>query len=168
MRQAKTIGSSFLSTLFVAAILAAPQPAVADDAGSASATQPSTGASAAAATGAGAAAGDDDDVGEAKDEKPEHKEKRRSYIRKTKKALDEAVHGNGKSLTDEERAVIRKHWHLSMRLWRIRHLAEMEKDKTSVQEVDTLLAKTDAKTMAQLKELSAKAPSATAGTAGAK
>jgi hypothetical protein len=168
MRQAKTIGSSFLSTLFLAAILAAPRASAADDAGSAAPTQAAPASSAAAPSGAAAAAGDDDDVGESKDEKPEHKEKRRSYIRRTKKVLDEAVHGNGKTLTDEERAVIRKHWHLSMRLWRIRHLAEMEKDKASVQEVDTLLAKTDAKTMAQLKELSAKAPGATAGTAGAK
>ncbi len=44
--------------------------------------------------------------GAAKDEKPAHKNARRSYLRKTKRMLGEAVHANGKALTDEERAAI--------------------------------------------------------------
>ena len=129
---------------------------------------PHASASAAASAPAGAmhmgesAESEDDDRGVAADEKPEHKEKRRSYIRHTKRLLDAAAHANHKQLTDEEREVIRRHWRWSMRLWRIRNLAEASGDKASAARVDALLAKADAKTLADLKSANDHAPAETA------
>jgi hypothetical protein len=145
-------------------LFAVPAARAADDAGAAKAGS----AAALAAPAPAGAASDDDDTGVGKDEKPEHREKRRTYIRHSKKAFGEAVHANGKALTDEERAAIRKHWHISMRLWRIRHLAEVDGNKAAVAQTDALLAKADAKTLAELKDLNAKAPAAAAATPGAK
>jgi len=146
-----------IATLFLA------MPALAADGGAATPAAPSAPAAAPAGS---AADQDDEDPGEAKDAKPEQKHARRNYIRKSKRAFDAAVHANGKALTDEERTAIRAHWRLSMRLLRIRHVAEEAGDKASVAQADALLAKADAKILAQLKELNAKAPAA--GSAGGK
>ncbi len=112
----------------------------------------------------GAEADEDESKGEDKDEPAEHKGKRRGYIHKIKKELDEAVHANGKDLSDDETVAIKDHWHDTMRLWRIRHLAEADKDKATVARVDALLSKIDAHTLGAIKALNAKAPNAAGGS----
>ncbi len=112
---------------------------------------------------------DEDDPAAAAEETKEDREKRRSYIRRTKRELDETLHASTRDLTDDERAAIKHHWHVSMRLWRIRHLAQQAADKATVAKVDTLLAKADEKTTAKLKELSAKsAPGSTTAAPAAR
>jgi len=118
--------------------------------------------SASASPGADAGADNDEDQGTGPDEKPENKDKRRSYIRATKSKLTDAVQTGGKAVTDEERDVIRTHWRHTMRLWRIRNLALVDGDKAVGTKVDALLAQEDGKTTAKLKELNAKAPASTA------
>ncbi|HEX7601002.1 MAG TPA: hypothetical protein VF316_05325 [Polyangiaceae bacterium] len=122
----------------------------------------SASASASAAHEGDAKADNDEDQGTGPDEKPENKDKRRSYIRATKNKLTDAVQAGGKAVTDEERDVIRTHWRHTMRLWRIRNLAMVDGDKAVVTKVDALLAQEDGKTTAKLKELNAKAPAGTA------
>ena len=112
----------------------------------------------------GAEADEDESKGEDKDEPAEHKGKRRGYIHKIKKELDEAVHANGKDLSDDETLAIKDHWHDTMRLWRIRHLAEADKDKATVARVDALLPKIDAHTLSAIMALNAKAPNAAGGS----
>lgn len=128
----------------------------------------SASASAAATSGdAGSTAEEDKEADKGSDpnEKPEHKSARRNYIRKIKREMNAAVHAGGKALTDAEREVIRKHWHRAMRLWRIRHLASVDKDSATVKRVDDLIAKADKKALDALKDLNSKAP--LAGTAPA-
>ncbi len=100
----------------------------------------------------------DEGKGEDADEPKEHKAKRRGYIRKMKHELDEAVHANGKDLSDEEAQAIKDHWHATMRLWRIRKLAEADKDKATVARVDALLPKIDDRTLATIRHLNGVAP----------
>jgi hypothetical protein len=163
----RTVVFGLVSALLVAL------PALASDGGDAvlvaNATTPSPSgaastASASASANTGVVVNDDDDVGVAKDETPEHRTKRRSYIRRAKKAFDEQVHAGGKQLTDDEREAVRKHWRRSMRLWRIRHLAEADGDKATIAKVDSLLSKADEQTRAELKRLNEAAPSSTGGS----
>jgi hypothetical protein len=151
-----------LSLLALGALLVAV-PAAAADGGSAA---PAT--SAAAPASSFGSEGEEDDSAIAKDETPDTRTKRRNYIRRMKKELNQAVHANGKSLTDAERTAIRAHWHVSMRLWRIRSLASGDANTAAVTQVDALLPKQDAKTLAELTALNAKAPALGAATTGAK
>ena len=122
------------------------------------------------AAAAGSAKAEDDDPGVNADETAEDKDLRRNYIRRTKRHLEDALHATSRDLSDDERAAIKKHWRLSMRLWRIRHLAHAAADKATMAKVDAMLAKADEKTDAKLKELASKtmpagsaAPSMSAG-----
>ncbi len=136
-----------LSLLALGALLVAV-PAAAADGGAA---VPS--ASAAAPASLLGTEADEDDSALAKDEKPDTRNKRRGYLRRIKKELNQAVHANGKSLTDPERAAIRAHWHVSMRLWRIRSIAEGDANSAAVTQVDAP-AKQDAKTPSRSSRLS--------------
>ncbi len=144
----------------------APSAMASGATGATSGGAPAAPASAAPSASADPHAADDDDGDVTKDDKPAHREKRRSYIRHMKKVLTEAVTAGGKALTDDERAAIRAHWRITMRLWRIRGLAEADGNKEAVARVDALLARADERTLAQLKDLNAKAPPATAGSMG--
>ncbi len=94
---------------------------------------------------------------------------RRAYVQKRATAMRSIVRGHGKAITADERTVIRQHWHESMRLWRIRHVAAENGDKASVARVDAILARADKKTDAKLTALAAKAPAAVAAkSSGAK
>ena len=149
-----------------------------DDHGHAHAAASASGSAPAGSASAGAASKDkDDDDGDSPaDEKPDNKEKRRSYIRSMKTKLGNAAHADGKKMTAEERELMQAHWRRTMRLWRIRHLAEADGDKALVAKVDALLAKVDKTTLDKMKELNAKAPkgdatpaaSASAAKGGAK
>jgi hypothetical protein len=153
-----------VSLLALGALLIAV-PAAAADGGAAT---PAGSASAAAPASSLGTEAEEDDSAIAKDEKPEGRTKRRNYIRRVRKELNQAVHANGKSLTDAERAAIRAHWHVSMRLWRIRSLADADGNTAAVAQVDALLPKQDAKTLTELTALNAKAPALGAATTGAK
>ena len=103
----------------------------------------------------GATSAEDDDIG-SQDDKPEHKQKRRAYIRRTKRQLDELLQPATRGLSDEAATVIRKHWHDTMRLWRIRNLADQAGDKASVAKADALIQKADERTFAKLKVIAAR------------
>lgn len=133
----------------------------------ASAAAASASAATSASAAGGTAASNDEDEGSGADEKPENRDKRRAYIRRMKAKLAETLHAGGKTITDEERDVVRTHWRHTMRLWRIRHLAMLDGDKGIVLRVDALLAKEDDKTTVKLKELNDKAPKSTAPAASA-
>jgi hypothetical protein len=116
-----------------------------------------SGAPSSAPASSAAAKDDEDDPAAAADESKEDREKRRNYIRRTKRQLDDTLHASTRDLSDDERAAVKGHWRTSMRLWRIRHMAQQSGDKATVAKVDTLLAKADERTAAKLKALQAKA-----------
>ena len=94
------------------------------------------------------------------DETPEQRGRRRAYVDATTAKIRKIVHGGGKSVTEEEREVIRKHWRHTMRLWRIRNLAEADGDASITQRVDLLISKSEKHLEAKLGELAEKAPRA--------
>jgi hypothetical protein len=155
-----------LSLLILGGLLAAAPVASAAPPG---ANAGSAAASAAApASSLGEGADDDDSATTAKDERPTDQNLRRSYLRRIKKELNKAVHANGKAMTDAERTAIKAHWHVTMRLWRIRFFADTDNNPAAVTQVDALIAKQDAKTLAALAPLNAKAPALGAAPAGSK
>jgi len=89
--------------------------------------------------------------------------RRKAYGDKTATHIHDLVHANGKAVTDEERAVIEKHWHHTMRLWRVRNLAELDSDTPDIARVDALLATADLHLDTKLKALNVKAPKADQG-----
>jgi hypothetical protein len=84
--------------------------------------------------------------------------RRKAYVDKTAAHIIDLVHANGKAVTDDERAVIQRHWRHSMRLLRVRNLAELDSDTPDVARVDALLATADLHLDAKLKLLNTKAP----------
>jgi hypothetical protein len=83
----------------------------------------------------------------------DEQDKRRDYIRSTRRKFEDTLHPYARELSSEERAVVMKHWRLSMRLWRIHLLARAANDTATVEKVEDLLTKLDAKTDAKLKAL---------------
>ena len=81
-----------------------------------------------------------------------------TYVDKTNTTIKTEVHANGKAVTEDERKVIRDHWRISMRLLRIRDVAEDSKDTASVATCDADLALLDTHLSTSLKALNAKAP----------
>lgn len=129
---------------------AAPTTTTGTDAGST--TAGSADASTATTTDAGAS-----------DESADQHARRKAYVDKTYAKIRELTRANGKHVTEEERAAIRKHWRHTMRLWRIRNLAENDKDTGIVARVDALLATADKHLFDKLKTLNAAAPATTGG-----
>lgn len=84
--------------------------------------------------------------------------RRKAYVDRTAAHIRDLVHANGKAVTDEERAAISRHWRHSMRLLRVRNLAEADSDQADVARVDALLATADMHLDAKLKALNIKAP----------
>ena len=134
---------------------ATPAPAV--PAASVAAVAPDAGLAPIAAQDAGAVDASVVDAG-AGDETPEQLGRRRAYVDATTAKIRRLVHAGGKSVTDEEREVIRRHWRHTMRLWRIRSLAEADGDKSVVSRVEVLMTRSDRRLDQRLTELAAKAP----------
>ena len=80
------------------------------------------------------------------------------YVDKTNATIHAGVHANGKEPTQDERNLVKEHWRITMRLLRIRDLAEDEKDTATVSECDSDLAAMDAHLQTTLVALNAKAP----------
>ena len=100
------------------------------------------------------------------DETADQHARRKAYVDKTYAKIHELTRANGKHVTEDERTAIRKHWRHAMRLWRIRNLAENDKDTGIVARVDALLATADKHLFDKLKTLNAAAPAAPATTGG--
>lgn len=81
-----------------------------------------------------------------------------TYIDHTNATIHAEVHAGGKVVTDDERKVVKDHWRISMRLLRIRDVAEDSKDAASIATVDADLALLDTHLSTTLKALNAKAP----------
>ena len=94
----------------------------------------------------------------ASDETADQHARRKVYVDKTAAKIRELVHANGKHVDEEEREAIRRHWRHTMRLWRIRNLAETDNDKGIAARADGLLDKADKHLFDRLKALNAKAP----------
>jgi len=80
------------------------------------------------------------------------------YVDKTNASIHTAVHAGGKAVTAEERAAVKEHWRLSMRLLRVRDVAEDSNDPGTMTQVDADMALLDSKFAVQLAALNAKAP----------
>jgi hypothetical protein len=80
------------------------------------------------------------------------------YVDRTNTTIHAGVHANGKEPTQDERNLVKEHWRITMRLERIRDLAEDAKDTASVSECDADLAAMDAHLQTTLVALNAKAP----------
>src|SRR5258708_7257974 len=77
--------------------------------------------------------------------------------------IRDLVQAGGKAVTDQERAVIGRHWRHTMRLLRVRNLAELDSDTPDTARVDALMTTADLHLDASLKALNAKAPKADQG-----
>ena len=80
------------------------------------------------------------------------------YVDKTNATIHAGVHANGKEPTQDERNLVKEHWRITMRLLRIRDLAEDAKDTATVSECDSDLATMDQHLQTTLVALNAKAP----------
>jgi hypothetical protein len=80
------------------------------------------------------------------------------YVDKTNATIHAGVHANGKEPDQDERNLVKEHWRITMRLLRIRDLAEDAKDTATVSECDTDLASMDQHLQTTLVALNAKAP----------
>jgi hypothetical protein len=80
------------------------------------------------------------------------------YIDKTNATIHAGVHANGKEPDQDERNLVKEHWRITMRLLRIRELAESANDTASVSECDSDLAAMDSHLQTTLTALNAKAP----------
>jgi hypothetical protein len=80
------------------------------------------------------------------------------YVDKTNATIHAGVHANGKEPTQDERNLVKEHWRITMRLERIRDLAEDASDTATVNECDADLAAMDAHLQTTLVALNAKAP----------
>jgi hypothetical protein len=80
------------------------------------------------------------------------------YVDKTNATIHAGVHANGKEPTQDERNLVKEHWRITMRLLRIRDLAEDAKDTATVSECDSDLAAMDTHLQTTLVALNAKAP----------
>lgn len=98
---------------------------------------------------------DDDDADDAlqTEESAETHQKRKDFLRKSKGEITAALKSSGRAPSNAENEVIKAHWRRTMRLWRIRTIAEKLKDNAALAKVDALLAKADEKTKAKLQEL---------------
>ncbi|MEO8874846.1 MAG: hypothetical protein ABI461_04595 [Polyangiaceae bacterium] len=80
------------------------------------------------------------------------------YVDKINAQVHTAVHAGGKVITQDERNAVKDHWRLSMRLLRVRDVAEAANDPATMQQVDADLAVLDAHFQTQMAALNAKAP----------
>jgi hypothetical protein len=80
------------------------------------------------------------------------------YVDKTNATIHAGVHANGKEPDQDERNLVKEHWRITMRLLRIRDLAEDAKDTATVSECDSDLASMDSHLQTTLVALNAKAP----------
>jgi hypothetical protein len=80
------------------------------------------------------------------------------YVDRTNATIHAGVHANGKEPDQDERNLVKEHWRITMRLLRIRDLAEDEKDTATVSEFDSDLASMDTHLQTTLVALNAKAP----------
>jgi hypothetical protein len=80
------------------------------------------------------------------------------YVDKTNATIHAGVHANGKVVTQDERNLVKEHWRITMRLLRIRNLAEDANDTATVSECDSDLASMDTHLQTTLVALNAKAP----------
>lgn len=96
----------------------------------------------------------------------EHKKRRKDYVDRIRKEIRATV--PVRDLTDQDRELIRAHWRRAMRAFRIRLLAEDDKDNASIARADALIAKIDQHLLNRLKELHKKGAAAPAKDAGAK
>lgn len=105
--------------------------------------------------GPGAPRQDDGDADDAlrAEESAETHEKRRDFLRKSKGQIAALLKASGRAASQAENEAIKAHWRRTMRLWRIRAIAEKLKDNETLAKVDALLAKADEKTKAKLQEL---------------
>jgi|GEM_PF-4409115 len=104
----------------------------------------------------GVARGRDDDDGDdalQTEESAETHQKRKDFLHKSKGEFTAALKASGRAPSNAENEAIKAHWRRTMRLWRIRAIAEKLKDNEALAKVDALLAKADEKTKAKLQEL---------------
>jgi hypothetical protein len=80
------------------------------------------------------------------------------YVDKTNAIIHAGVHANGKEPDQDERNLVKEHWRITMRLLRIRELAEAANDTATVSECDADLATMDTHLQTTLAALNAKAP----------
>ena len=80
------------------------------------------------------------------------------YVDKTNATIHAGVHANGKEPTQDERNLVKEHWRITMRLFRIRDLAEDANDTATVSECDADIASMDTHLQTTLIALNAKAP----------
>ena len=91
-------------------------------------------------------------------ETTEQRKRRQDYSAKTGPIISTLIRANNKQVTQDERDVIKRHWGRAHLMWRIRALAENDKDSGTVQKTDQLFAKMDTKLFEKLKKLNEKAP----------
>lgn len=135
-----------------------PLPTAADAGGAATATATPAPVDAGAAVDAG--------VRERGKEGAEQKKRRKDYVDRVRKEIRATV--PIRELTEQDREVIRAHWRRAMRAFRIRLLAEDDKDNATIARADALLAKIDQHLLSRLRELHKKGAPAPAKDAGAK
>ncbi len=97
-------------------------------------------------------------------ETPAQYRKREDYVEKTNLLIRNTVKANGKAVTEEERTEVLKHWRWSMRLYRIREIAEDLNDAAAITRADAGIQNADTKFYAALKVMNARAPKADGGT----
>ena len=121
--------------------------------------------SAAAGSGSGAsassAAAGDAGVGKGK-ETAEPKKRRVDYTLGTGNKIRSMLHKDKKQITAEEKAVIKTHWRIAMRLLKIQRVAEAASKPEKAKKAADLLAKEDARFYAKLEQLNKAAPATSA------
>ncbi len=98
----------------------------------------------------------------------DQKKRRGDYTLATANKIRSIAMRDKKAVTAEQKAVIKRHWRIAMRLLKIQRLAETAGKADKAKKAADLLAKEDARFFAKLEELSKAAAAGSASGPGAK
>ena len=120
-----------------------------------------------AASAAASAMAEGDAGGKHHKETPEQKKRRVDYTMSTGNKIRSIVRKDHKQVTPEEKAVIKKHWRIAMRLLKIERMSEAHNKPEKAKKAADLLVKEDARFYARLEEMNTKTPAAAASASAA-
>jgi hypothetical protein len=119
------------------------------------------------ASAASAAASAQADGGKHHKETPEQKKRRIDYTMSTGNKIRSIVRKDHKQVTPAEKAVIKKHWRIAMRLLKIERMAETHNKADRAKKAADLLVKEDTRFYAKLEDMNKTAPAAAASASAA-
>ena len=122
-------------------------------AGRVSAAASASGAPGSAASAASAASAQGDARGKRHVETPEQKKRHADYMMATGNKIRALLEKDRKPVTSSERAIIKKHWRIALRLLKVQRIAEGQNKPDKAKRAAEVLAKEDARFYAKLEEM---------------